>query len=92
MIRAAPGRTIVRISFATKPKSRLNNFSQTFTKPKPRWKESQSNASSDLSGPGTRSEGLRMKAFPVPIAIGSIQSTIIAGKLNGAIPATTPSG
>ena len=41
---------------------------------------------------GSRSEGLRMKALPVAIAIGCIQKGTIAGKLNGVIPATTPSG
>mmetsp|Transcript_48877 Transcript_48877/g.116380 ORF Transcript_48877/g.116380 Transcript_48877/m.116380 type:complete len:217 (-) Transcript_48877:57-707(-) len=44
------------------------------------------------AAPGTRSEGLRMNALPVPMAMGSIQRTIMAGKLKGAIPATTPSG
>ena len=41
---------------------------------------------------GSRSEGLRMKALPVASAIGCIQKGTIAGKLNGVIPATTPSG
>ena len=30
--------------------------------------------------------------FPAAIAIGNIQSGIIAGKLNGQMPATTPTG
>ena len=35
---------------------------------------------------------LRMKAFPQAIALAHIHSGTIAGKLNGVIPATTPSG
>ena len=41
---------------------------------------------------GSRSLGLRMNAFPAAIAIGCIHSGTMAGKLNGVIPATTPSG
>ena len=41
---------------------------------------------------GTFSEGLRMKAFPTVTAIGNIHSGTMAGKLNGVMPATTPSG
>ena len=33
-----------------------------------------------------------MKALPVAMAIGAIHSGTITGKLNGVIPATTPSG
>ena len=33
-----------------------------------------------------------MKALPVAIAIGAIQSGTMTGKLNGVMPATTPSG
>ena len=33
-----------------------------------------------------------MKVFPHAIAIGNIHIGTIAGKLNGVIPATTPSG
>ena len=33
-----------------------------------------------------------MKALPVPTAMGSIHNGIMAGKLKGAMPATTPSG
>ena len=42
--------------------------------------------------PGQRSLGLRMKALPQAIAGDSFHNGIIAGKLNGVIPATTPSG
>ena len=42
--------------------------------------------------PGTFSDGLITKVFPKVIASGYIQSGIIAGKLNGQIPAHTPSG
>ena len=41
---------------------------------------------------GTFSLGLRMKVFPQAIAIGHIHIGTSAGKLNGQIPATTPSG
>ena len=41
---------------------------------------------------GSRSDGLRTNALPVAIAIGDIHSGTIAGKLNGVMPATTPSG
>ena len=41
---------------------------------------------------GSRSLGLRMNAFPHAIATGYIHIGTIAGKLNGVIPATTPSG
>jgi hypothetical protein len=41
---------------------------------------------------GSRSEGLRMKALPQAMAGPSIHSGIMAGKLNGVTPATTPSG
>ncbi len=41
---------------------------------------------------GSRSDGLRMKQLPATSAIGIIHSGTITGKLNGVIPATTPSG
>ena len=41
---------------------------------------------------GSRSEGLRTNVLPQTIAIGNIHSGTIAGKLNGVMPATTPSG
>ena len=41
---------------------------------------------------GSFSLGFRMKALPQPRALGIIQSGTIAGKLNGVMPATTPSG
>lgn len=41
---------------------------------------------------GTRSDGLRMKVLPHAIAYGKNQKGIIAGKLNGVMAATTPSG
>ena len=45
---------------------------------------------SDVSG--VCGDGLRTNVFPAAIAIGNIQSGIIAGKLNGVIPTQTPSG
>ena len=41
---------------------------------------------------GSRSEGLRMNALPTAMATPNIHIGIIAGKLNGVIPATTPKG
>ena len=41
---------------------------------------------------GSCSEGFSTKVLPVTIAIGNIHSGIIAGKLNGVMPAHTPSG
>ena len=41
---------------------------------------------------GSRSDGFRMNALPVAIAGPNIHIGIIAGKLNGVTPATTPSG
>ena len=41
---------------------------------------------------GSRSDGLSTNALPVAMAIGDIHSGTIAGKLNGVMPATTPSG
>ena len=41
---------------------------------------------------GSRSDGFRMKALPQAMAGAHFHSGIIAGKLNGVMPATTPSG
>ena len=41
---------------------------------------------------GSCSEGFRIKVLPQAIAIGNIQSGIIAGKLKGVIPKQTPIG
>ncbi len=41
---------------------------------------------------GSRSDGFRMKVLPVASAIGNIHIGTIAGKLNGVMPAHTPSG
>src|SRR6202012_2427124 len=45
-----------------------------------------------LDADGSRSLGLSTNVFPVAIAIGCIQNGTMAGKLNGVIPAQTPSG
>ena len=51
------------------------------------------NSSASRSGTdGSRSDGLRTKALPHAMAGAAFQSGIIAGKLKGVIPATTPSG
>ena len=51
------------------------------------------NSSARRSGTeGSRSEGLRMKALPAARAGPAFHSGIIAGKLKGVMPATTPSG
>ena len=41
---------------------------------------------------GSRSDGLRTKVLPQATAIGHIHSGTMAGKLNGVMPAVTPSG
>src|SRR4051794_8248949 len=41
---------------------------------------------------GSRSLGLRTKVLPHAIATGNIHIGTMAGKLNGVMPATTPSG
>ncbi len=46
-----------------------------------------------MSGtPGSRSDGFRMKALPQEMAGAHFHSGIMAGKLKGVMPATTPSG
>ena len=45
-----------------------------------------------IAAPGSRSDGLSTYVLPVVTPTGNIQSGIIAGKLNGAMPAHTPSG
>ena len=50
-------------------------------------------SSASISGTdGSRSDGLRIKALPQAIAGASIHIGIMAGKLNGVIPAQTPKG
>ena len=50
------------------------------------------NCASIIGTPGSRSDGFRMKALPQAIAGANFHIGIIAGKLNGVMPATTPSG
>src|SRR6202167_6221910 len=45
-----------------------------------------------IEAEGSRSLGLSTKVFPQAIATGNIHIGTIAGKLNGVMPATTPSG
>src|SRR5882757_1250423 len=49
-------------------------------------------AASQLAADGSFSLGLSTTVFPVAIAIGKNQHGTIAGKLNGLMIATTPSG
>ena len=51
-----------------------------------------SNSANRIGTEGSRSDGFRMKLLPQAIATPNIHIGIIAGKLNGVIPATTPSG
>ncbi len=53
---------------------------------------SRRSSASSSDAPGSFSDGFRMNVFPQAIAFVSIQSGTIAGKLNGVMPATTPSG
>ena len=41
---------------------------------------------------GSFSDGLRMNVLPQAMAMGNIHIGTMAGKLNGVMPATTPSG
>ena len=49
-------------------------------------------SASRIGTEGSRSDGLRMKALPQASAGANFHIGIMAGKLNGVIPATTPSG
>src|SRR5437763_10069522 len=53
---------------------------------------SWNNAAMRMEAEGTFSDGLRMKVLPQAIAMGNIQSGTITGKLNGVMPAHTPTG
>src|ERR1700685_2618612 len=52
----------------------------------------KNNSAMRIGADGSRSEGLRMKALPQAIAGAHFHSGIMAGKLNGVMPAVTPSG
>ena len=45
-----------------------------------------------MDADGSFSEGLRTNVLPQAMAFANIHIGTIAGKLNGVIPATTPSG
>ena len=47
-------------------------------------------SASRIGTPGSRSDGFRMKALPQAIAGANFHIGIMAGKLNGVMPATTP--
>ena len=49
-------------------------------------------SATSTEGDGSRSEGLRTKALPQAMDTGYIHMGTMTGKLNGVIPATTPSG
>ena len=53
---------------------------------------SRKSSASRIGQDGSRSEGLRMKALPQAMAGAAFHSGIMAGKLNGVIPAAMPSG
>ena len=53
---------------------------------------SASSCAQNMAADGSFSDGLRMKALPQAMASGYIHIGTIAGKLNGVMPATTPSG
>ena len=53
---------------------------------------SDSSRASIIGAPGSRSDGLSTKVLPQASAIGNIHIGTIAGKLNGVMPATTPTG
>ncbi len=45
-----------------------------------------------IDADGSRSLGLRMNALPQAMATGNIHMGTMVGKLNGVMPATTPTG
>src|SRR3982751_3989577 len=53
---------------------------------------SASSCAQNIAADGSRSLGFSTNVFPHAIAIGYIHIGTIAGKLNGVMPATTPSG
>ena len=53
---------------------------------------SASSSARKIDADGSFSDGLRMNVLPQAIAVANIHIGTIAGKLNGVIPATTPSG
>ncbi len=53
---------------------------------------SASRSARKIEADGSFSDGLRMNVFPAAMAVANIHIGTIAGKLNGVIPATTPSG
>src|SRR2546425_12851300 len=55
----------------------------------PAW---SNNSAMKVDADGSRSLGLRMNVLPAAMATGNIQQGTIQGKLNGVMPATTPSG
>ena len=57
-----------------------------------RWAASSASSTNIMVDSGSCSEGFKTKVLPQTIAIGNIHNGIIAGKLNGVIPAQTPSG
>ena len=46
----------------------------------------------NIDADGSFSDGFRMKVLPHAMAVANIHMGTIAGKLNGVMPATTPSG
>src|ERR1700721_4246636 len=52
----------------------------------------RNNSAMRIGTDGSRSEGFRMKVLPQASAGAHFHSGIMAGKLNGVMPATTPSG
>ena len=50
------------------------------------------NSANLIAQEGSFSDGFNINVFPHAMAIGNIHIGTIAGKLNGVIPATTPSG
>ena len=53
---------------------------------------SWSSSARKIEADGSFSEGLRTNVLPQAMALPNIHIGTIAGKLNGVIPATTPSG
>src|SRR4029450_6577997 len=91
-MRGEPTKPIARTrgsvsSVSTASLSPLTTLSTPAGKP-----ASTRSSASRIGTEGSRSDGLRMKALPQASAGANFHIGIMAGKLNGVMPATTPSG
>ena len=74
------------ISLSTAPLSPCTTLKTPLGNP-----ASRNSSAMNSEADGSRSLGLSTKQLPVAMAIGNIQHGTVTGKLNGVMPATTPS-